>query len=398
MVHQTSFKTHIQPTLKILFPSYLHAFASNASSPWSLLQLVAIAGERDTSTAYVAAAGRSIPTADARCHAAWSLEWGTQFSCVSLGERDSSLTNARCHDERSLESVSGMHVADEERTSPPSHLLRSRFRHHRRTPGDKGFKKNRSVLEAEAESSDIEGRKTLVGRNQKSCYISGIRAVLFLKEHCSNRSASTAERCISATDYDRFTKFEDARASSEVTQRQLMEILQITRNISRASISSGNKETEWNLESFLQHHPSGFNEKCPPDEVERANVLEKNVTEVEQHMKQQQQVIRGTTSSRNNTNPRRTRRTPYARTGLPSISSGSQAQPLVAANWSEQQRTMKCFKCGGPHFRSSCPQLVEAKYCLQCGGSGHVENECNMGERAVLGPPNAGRGQPGRGG
>ncbi|KOM55129.1 hypothetical protein LR48_Vigan10g102100 [Vigna angularis] len=178
----------------------------------------------------------------------------------------------------------------------------------------------------------------------------------------------------------------------------LVEILEITKNISGASISSGNKETEWNLESFLQHHPSGFNEKCSPDEVERANVLDKNVTEVEQHMNQQQQGIRGTTSSRNNTNPRRTRRTPYARTGLPYISSDSQAQPLVAANRSEEQRTIKCFKCGGPHFRSSCPQLVEAKYCLQCGGSGHVKNECNMGERAVLGPPNAGRGQPGRGG
>ncbi|KOM40810.1 hypothetical protein LR48_Vigan04g100800 [Vigna angularis] len=99
-------------------------------------------------------------------HGVWSGE--RSAVCVSLGERDSSLTNAKCHDERSLESISGMHVADEERTilfsppslydsptfslrSPPSHLLRSRFRHHRRTPGDKGFKKNRSVSEAEAD-------------------------------------------------------------------------------------------------------------------------------------------------------------------------------------------------------------------------------------------------------
>ncbi|KOM37376.1 hypothetical protein LR48_Vigan03g075800 [Vigna angularis] len=74
--------------------------------------------------------------------------------------------------------------------------------------------------------------------------------------------------------------------------------------------------------------------------------------------------MRGTISSRNNNNPMRT---PYA-------------------------------QCGGPHYRSSCPQLMGAKYCLQCGGSRHVENECSMGRRAGLRPPNAGRGQPGRGG
>ncbi|KOM52422.1 hypothetical protein LR48_Vigan09g108100 [Vigna angularis] len=125
---------------------------------------------------------------------------------------------------------------------------------------------------------------------------------------------------------------EAARANSEATRRQLMEIIEITRNIAGASTSSGRNRTEWSWESFLQHHPAEFNEKCLPGEVEKVNVLEKNVTEVEQHMKQQQQVVRGTTSSRNNTNSRRTRRTPYARTGLPSISSGSQAQPLVAAN------------------------------------------------------------------
>ncbi|KOM53642.1 hypothetical protein LR48_Vigan09g230100 [Vigna angularis] len=97
---------------------------------------------------------------------------------------------------------------------------------------------------------------------------------------------------------------EAARANSEATQRQLVEILEITENISGTSTSSGNKRTEWSLESFLRHHPSKFNEKCLPGELEKVNELEKNVTVVEQHMKQQQQVVRETTSSRNNTNSR----------------------------------------------------------------------------------------------
>ncbi|KOM28329.1 hypothetical protein LR48_Vigan525s000200 [Vigna angularis] len=317
-------------------------------------------------------------------HGVWSGE--TQCSCVSLGERDSSLTNARCHGEKSLESVSGMHVVDEERTeilfslpslydfptfslrSPPSHLLRSRFRHHRRTPGDKDF--NDHLCGCEQKEKPLQ-RTELMAPTPPS---------------------QPTER--DASDHNRLLK-----SVIGVLQQQNAALeQQITIVLQRTSTSYGNKRTEWSLESFLRHHPSKFNEKCLPGELEKVNALKKNVTVVEQHMKQQQQVVRGTTSSRNNTNSRRTRRTPYARTELPSISSGSQAQPWVATNRSEQKKTIKCFKCGGPHFRSSCPQLVEAKYCLQCGGSGHVKNECNMGERAGLGPPNAGRGQQGRGG
>ncbi|KOM42487.1 hypothetical protein LR48_Vigan05g009100 [Vigna angularis] len=175
----------------------------------------------------------------------------------------------------------------------------------------------------------------------------------------------------------------------------LMEIIEITRNITRASTSSRSNQTEWSLESFLQHHLAKFNEKCLPDEMERAKELEKNVTEVEQHKKQQQQATGGPVSSRNNTNPRRT---PYARPVLPSVSGGSQSQSLGTDGRSGQKKTVKCFKCGGPHYRSLCPQVARAKYCLRCGGSRHVGNECSMGGRAGLRPPNAGRGQPGRGG
>ncbi|XP_052726015.1 uncharacterized protein LOC128194444 [Vigna angularis] len=124
-----------------------------------------------------------------------------------------------------------------------------------------------------------------------------------------------------------------------------------------------------------------------PAMVERAKVLEKNMVEAERH-KKQQQVVRGPIMLRNNVNQRKT---PYARPNQPSNASGSQA--LVSVG----QGNVTCFQCGGPHYRSSCPQLVGGKFCARCRRSGHLESECNMGGRAVMRPPNAGRNQP-RGG
>ncbi|XP_017406470.2 uncharacterized protein LOC108319742 [Vigna angularis] len=264
-----------------------------------------------------------------------------------------------------------------------------------------------------------------------------------------------------------------ARANSEATQRQLMEIIATTRNTSGASTSNAIHQTEWSLESFLQHHPVKFNGKCLPDEADQwlrdmeriynakrcpddnrleftkylltgeanhwwtsmkmiladaqspiswevfrskfneeyfpdsvrfakevefrqlvqggmsvleytnkfkhlvrfntmvtseewqCKVLEKNVVEVEQQ-KKQQQVVRGPVLSRGNTN---LRRNPYARPTQPSNSSGSQA--VVAVRRSGPQGTVTCFQCGGPHYRSSCPQLVGGKYCTRCRRNGH---------------------------
>ncbi|XP_047150199.1 uncharacterized protein LOC124822251 [Vigna umbellata] len=124
-----------------------------------------------------------------------------------------------------------------------------------------------------------------------------------------------------------------------------------------------------------------------PAMVERAKVLEKNMAEAEQH-KKQQQVVRGPIVSRGNVNQRRI---PYARPNT----SGSQA--LIIAGQSGQQGNVTCFQCGGPHYRSSCPKLIGGKFCARCRRSGHLESECNMGGRAVMKPPNAGRNQP-RGG
>ncbi|XP_047147766.1 uncharacterized protein LOC124820166, partial [Vigna umbellata] len=125
--------------------------------------------------------------------------------------------------------------------------------------------------------------------------------------------------------------------------------------------------------------------------VERAKVLEKNMAKVERQ-KKQQQVVRGPIVSRGNINQRRT---PYTHPNQPSNTSGSQA--LVATRQSGQQGNVTCFQCGGPHYRSSCPQLVGGKHYTRCGRNGHLENECNFGGRAVMRPPNTRRNQP-RGG
>ncbi|XP_047176163.1 uncharacterized protein LOC124843458 [Vigna umbellata] len=56
---------------------------------------------------------------------------------------------------------------------------------------------------------------------------------------------------------------EAARANSEVTQRQLMEILAATRGTPGASASNTTHQTEWSLENFLQHRPAKFDGMSP---------------------------------------------------------------------------------------------------------------------------------------
>ncbi|KAG2411027.1 uncharacterized protein HKW66_Vig0016920 [Vigna angularis] len=129
-----------------------------------------------------------------------------------------------------------------------------------------------------------------------------------------------------------------------------------------------------------------------PAMVERAKVLEKNVAEAEQQ-KRQHQTTRGSIMSRPNLNRGRM---PYVRPAQPSNSNGSQV--MVIAGQSGQYGAVRCFQCGGPHYRSSCPQLLGVKSCIRCGRNDHLERECNMGGRAAMRSPNAGRMQQGRGG
>ncbi|XP_047150213.1 uncharacterized protein LOC124822262 [Vigna umbellata] len=48
-----------------------------------------------------------------------------------------------------------------------------------------------------------------------------------------------------------------------------MEIISTTRNTTGASSSSATHQTEWSLESFLQHHLAKFNGKCLLNEVDQ---------------------------------------------------------------------------------------------------------------------------------
>ncbi|XP_047172670.1 uncharacterized protein LOC124840628, partial [Vigna umbellata] len=117
-----------------------------------------------------------------------------------------------------------------------------------------------------------------------------------------------------------------------------------------------------------------------------AMVLEKNMAEAERQ-KRSQQVSRGPMVSRGGAVQRRP---PYARPNQSSQTSGSQAVVPVGQSG---QGGVVCFRCGGPHYRSSCPLLVGVKYCNRCGRNGHSDHECNMSGRAVMRPPNAGRNQ-----
>ncbi|XP_047150883.1 uncharacterized protein LOC124822852 [Vigna umbellata] len=150
------------------------------------------------------------------------------------------------------------------------------------------------------------------------------------------------------------------------------------------------RKFENGLRSDLKVLISSLCIKSFPALVERVKVLEKNVAEAEQQKKQQ--AARGLNLARNNLNRNRTT---YARPAQPSNSSGSQA--MVVTGQSGQQGVVRCFRCRGPHYKSSCPQLVGGKYCNRCRRNGHLESECNMGGRAAMRPPNAGRAQ-GRGG
>ncbi|XP_052732488.1 uncharacterized protein LOC128196274 [Vigna angularis] len=85
-----------------------------------------------------------------------------------------------------------------------------------------------------------------------------------------------------------------------------------------------------------------------PAMVERAKVLEKNMAEAER-LKRQQQGSRGPIVSRGGAVQRRP---PYARPNQPSHASGSQGVVPVGQSG---QGSVVCFRCGGPHYRSSCP-------------------------------------------
>ncbi|XP_017410663.2 uncharacterized protein LOC108322887 [Vigna angularis] len=149
----------------------------------------------------------------------------------------------------------------------------------------------------------------------------------------------------------------------------------------------GNIKFENGLRGDIKLPVAGLCIKEFPVLVERAKVLEKTKLEVDS---QQKHLVRagGPIISRDSIG---SRKTPYARSSLSSGGSGSSSQSLALVGQSRQPGSITCFHCGGPHFKSVCPQLGGYKRCNRCRQEGHWERECPMGRRVVSRPPNTGR-------
>ncbi|XP_017410571.1 uncharacterized protein LOC108322821 [Vigna angularis] len=91
------------------------------------------------------------------------------------------------------------------------------------------------------------------------------------------------------------------------------------------------------------------------------------------------------------------KKTPYARPSFSSGSKGPSYQPTVQSGPAGPSGTVKCFKCGGPHYRSDCPLRKRAVKCFKCGKEGHFADECtsaigsgSQAPRTGLPPPREG--------
>ncbi|XP_017409139.2 uncharacterized protein LOC108321791 [Vigna angularis] len=106
--------------------------------------------------------------------------------------------------------------------------------------------------------------------------------------------------------------------------------------------------------------------------VEMARDLEKTKRESE---RQQSQPARsgGSSGSRGGLS---TRKTPYTRPSLSSGSRGSSSQPSVQSGPARPSGTVRCFGCGGPHYRNNCPLANGARKCFKCEKEGHIAVEC----------------------
>jgi len=118
-----------------------------------------------------------------------------------------------------------------------------------------------------------------------------------------------------------------------------------------------------------------------PALVEKARVMEKLKAEVEAQQQSQQKVggPSGSTSRQDD------RRKPYSRPppqGSRRFSPQSHQSPQHQSPQHLSSRT-RCFQCGGPHMRSTCPQLGSRRACYRCGQEGHILRDCPTGRSTV---------------
>ena len=58
----------------------------------------------------------------------------------------------------------------------------------------------------------------------------------------------------------------------------------------------------------------------------------------------------------------------------------------MRSSGSKGSQIMKCFGCGGPHYRKNCPR-GKAVICYSCNKSEHIARHCNNSGNGIGGSP-----------